>query len=62
MIKCNNVQEQAKDLSALILQRWQQLLAAGDFVLGEEVEKFEAWMSGRCHRAHAISLNSGTDA
>ena len=34
----------------------------GDFVLGEEVEKFEAWMSGRCHRAHSISLNSGTDA
>lgn len=62
MIKCNNVQEQAQDLSALILQRWQELLATGDFVLGEEVVKFEAWMSGRCNRAHAISLNSGTDA
>ena len=62
MIKCNNVQEQAQDLSALILQHWQELLAAGDFVLGEEVVKFEAWMSERCNGAYAISLNSGTDA
>jgi hypothetical protein len=36
MIKCNNVQEQAQDLSALIFQRWQELLVTGDFVLGEE--------------------------
>jgi len=51
MIKCNNVQEQAQDLLALIFQRWQELLVTGDFVLGEEVTKFEAWMSERCHRA-----------
>ncbi|WP_408600388.1 DegT/DnrJ/EryC1/StrS family aminotransferase [Pseudomonas sp. PLMAX] len=62
MIKCNNVLEQANDLSALILKRWQVLLATGDFVLGEEVAKFEAWMSERCNGANAISLNSGTDA
>jgi dTDP-4-amino-4,6-dideoxygalactose transaminase len=62
MIKCNNVLEQANDLSALILKRWQELLATGDFVLGEEVAKFEAWMSERCNGANAISLNSGTDA
>jgi hypothetical protein len=30
MIKCNNVLEQANDLSALILKRWQELLATGD--------------------------------
>ena len=54
--------EQAKDFSARILQRWQELLAVGDFVLGEEVEKFEAWMSGRCNRAHAISLSFASSA
>lgn len=54
MIKCNNVQEQTQDLSAQIFQRWQALLATGDFVLGEEVAKFDAWMSVRCDRAYAI--------
>lgn len=62
MIKCNNVQEQAQDLSIQILERWRELLLTGDFVLGEEVTKFEAWMSERCNGAYAISLNSGTDA
>ena len=62
MIKCNNVQEQASDLSGLILKQWQSSLSAGDFVLGDEVAQFEAWMSRRCAGAHAISMNSGTDA
>ena len=62
MIKCNNVQEQAQDLSGQIFTRWQELLQSGDFILGDEVLAFEAWMSGRCGGAHAVGLNSGTDA
>ncbi|ENM5772120.1 DegT/DnrJ/EryC1/StrS family aminotransferase [Vibrio mimicus] len=56
------MQEENQDLSSEILRCWQNLLGTGDFVLGEEVVKFEAWMSARCGMAHAISLNSGTDA
>ena len=59
MIKCNNVQEQAQDLSGQIFARWQELLQSGDFILGDEVLAFEAWMSGRCGGAHAVALNSG---
>ncbi|WP_439878656.1 DegT/DnrJ/EryC1/StrS family aminotransferase [Pseudomonas prosekii] len=62
MIKCNNVQEQAQDLSAQIFERWQALLQSGDFILGDEVLAFESWMSDRCGGAHAVALNSGTDA
>lgn len=62
MIKCHNVQEQASDLSELILEQWRRAMIAGDFVLGEEVTRFEAWMSQRCGGAYAVSVNSGTDA
>lgn len=62
MIRCNNVQEQAQDLTEAILERWRTVLAAGEFILGEEVSRFEAWMSGRCSNAHVVSMNSGTDA
>lgn len=48
MIKCNNVQEQAQDLWGQIFARWQELLQSGEFILGDEVLAFEAWMSGRC--------------
>jgi dTDP-3-amino-2,3,6-trideoxy-4-keto-D-glucose/dTDP-3-amino-3,4,6-trideoxy-alpha-D-glucose/dTDP-2,6-dideoxy-D-kanosamine transaminase len=62
MIKCNNVQEQAQDRSGQIFERWQALLQSGDFILGDEVLMFESWMSDRCGGAHAVALNSGTDA
>lgn len=62
MIKCNNVQEQAHDLSGLIFERWREVFNAGEFVLGDEVPRFETWMSQRCAGAYAISMNSGTDA
>ncbi|WP_445496234.1 DegT/DnrJ/EryC1/StrS family aminotransferase [Photorhabdus sp. SF281] len=62
MIKCNNIQEQALDLSEFIFKQWRDVLAAGDFVLGEEVSRFEEWMSQYCGGAYAVSLNSGTDA
>ncbi|MCC8376003.1 MULTISPECIES: DegT/DnrJ/EryC1/StrS family aminotransferase [Photorhabdus] len=62
MIKCNNIQEQAIDLSELIFKQWQNVLTTGDFVLGEEVSRLEKWMSQCCGGAHAIALNSGTDA
>lgn len=62
MIQCNNVEEQARDLSERIFQRWRHVLTEGEFVLGSEVAQFETWMSNRCGGAFAISLNSGTDA
>ncbi|PHM47432.1 DegT/DnrJ/EryC1/StrS family aminotransferase [Xenorhabdus miraniensis] len=62
MIKCNNIQEQALDLSEQIFKQWQDILATGDFVLGEEVSRLEKWMSQCCGGTHAIALNSGTDA
>jgi dTDP-4-amino-4,6-dideoxygalactose transaminase len=62
MIRCNNVQEQARELSGAIAERWRKVLDAGTFILGEEVSCFEAWMSQRCGGAAAITTNSGTDA
>lgn len=62
MIKCNNVQEQAQDLTEAIFEQWRNVLSTGDFILGEEVSRFETWMSGRCNDAHVLSMNSGTDA
>lgn len=44
------------------MERWRDVLATGDFVLGNEVARFETWMSHRCAGADVISLNSGTDA
>lgn len=62
MIKCNNVQEQARDLTEDILERWRGVLSASDFILGEEVSQLEKWMSCLCCGAHVVSMNSGTDA
>jgi dTDP-4-amino-4,6-dideoxygalactose transaminase len=62
MIKCNNVQEQAQDLCGEIFERWRELLQSGEFILGDQVLAFESWMSDRCGGAHAVALNSGTDA
>lgn len=62
MIKCNDVQEQTSDLAEQLIERWRRVFAAGDFVLGDEVLLFENWMSQRCGSAHAVSMNSGTDA
>lgn len=62
MIKCNNVQEQAQDLTEAIFEQWRNVLWSGDFILGEEASQFETWMSGRCNAAHVVSMNSGTDA
>lgn len=62
MIRCNNVREQARDLSGAIAERWREVLDAGAFILGDEVSRFETWMSQRCGGANAITMNSGTDA
>ncbi|MBF0324287.1 MAG: DegT/DnrJ/EryC1/StrS family aminotransferase [Alphaproteobacteria bacterium] len=37
-------------------------LATGAWVGGEAVERLEADLAARCGRAHAVALNSGTDA
>jgi dTDP-4-amino-4,6-dideoxygalactose transaminase len=62
MIKVTNVKEQAQDLYSEIQTRWKKIIETGDFILGQEVNDFESWMSVRCGTAHAISMNSGTDA
>jgi dTDP-3-amino-2,3,6-trideoxy-4-keto-D-glucose/dTDP-3-amino-3,4,6-trideoxy-alpha-D-glucose/dTDP-2,6-dideoxy-D-kanosamine transaminase len=43
MIKCNNIQEQASDLSELIFERWRHILAIGDFS-DDDVEKIVKWI------------------
>ena len=62
MIKCNDIQEQARDLSEAIIERWRHVLHGGEFVLGDEVAVFEQEMSRRCGGAYAVAINSGTDA
>ena len=38
------------------------MLDAGRFVLGEEVERFEAAFAAYCGARHAVGVASGTDA
>ncbi len=39
-----------------------RVFGKGDFILGEAVERFERAAADVCGAAHAVSLNSGTDA
>jgi len=45
-----------------LLQAVDQVLTHGRIVLGPEVTEFEIAVADRCHRAHGIGVNSGTDA
>ncbi len=45
-----------------ILAAVEHVLDRGDFILGEDVEKFETRLADYCGTKYAVGLNSGTDA
>jgi aminotransferase EvaB len=55
------LRQQFADADA-ILGKIGEVVASGDFTLGEELAKFETEFAARCGAAHAIGVNSGTDA
>jgi dTDP-3-amino-2,3,6-trideoxy-4-keto-D-glucose/dTDP-3-amino-3,4,6-trideoxy-alpha-D-glucose/dTDP-2,6-dideoxy-D-kanosamine transaminase len=62
MLSCSNVVEESRELTEEIIARWRSVLLAGDFILGQEVSRFESWVSNRCSGAYALTTNSGTDS
>lgn len=57
-----DVAAQHRALEPELLEAIQRVLEHGHFVLGEEVEQFEAAFAALCGTQHAVALNSGTDA
>lgn len=60
-IQCSYLPQQFADAGA-ILGKIGEVVAAGDFTLGDELAKFEVEFAARCGVPHAIGVNSGTDA
>ena len=61
-IPINNLGPENSDLLEELTHRLQSVLRSGDFMLGEEVEKFESSFARWCGAEYAIGVNSGTDA
>jgi len=53
---------QHRDLKEELLRAVGGVLDSGQFILGEETAKFEEEFAALCGTAHAVGLNSGTDA
>jgi dTDP-4-amino-4,6-dideoxygalactose transaminase len=53
---------QYRELRERILPAMERVMAAGDFILGEEVERFEAAFAAHCGVRHCVGVASGTDA
>src|ERR1043166_92012 len=53
---------QHRQSKAELLKAVGSVLDSGQFILGEETEKFEKEFAALCQTKHAIGLNSGTDA
>jgi dTDP-4-amino-4,6-dideoxygalactose transaminase len=49
-------------LEEAINRATRRVLASGNFILGEEVERFEASFAAYCGCRHAVGVNSGLDA
>src|SRR5438105_5795229 len=45
-----------------LLEAVGKVLDSGQFILGEEMERFEKEFAGLCQAKHALGVNSGTDA
>ncbi len=50
------------DLMAELLDAVERVARAGAFILGDEVEAFEAEFAGYCGTDHAVGVSSGTEA
>jgi dTDP-4-amino-4,6-dideoxygalactose transaminase len=53
---------QHRQSKAELLKAVGSVLDSGQFILGEETEKFEKEFAALCQTKHAVGLNSGTDA
>ncbi len=62
MILFNDFKKEYVALKDEVLMSIERVLASGWFVLGEEVEKFEAEFSNYVGSGHGIAVNSGSDA
>lgn len=62
MIPCANPAAQFRSQSAEILSTIERVCEAGNYILGPEVSAFETAFAAYCDAAHAIGVNSGTDA
>lgn len=57
-----NLKEQHKPLKKQLLKALEGVLDRGDFILGEDVSKFEEEFAAYCGVKYAVGVNSGTDA
>lgn len=57
-----NLAGQHRLLREEFLQAVGRVLDSGQFILGEETERFEKEFAGLCETKHAVGVNSGTDA
>lgn len=57
-----NLEEQNKLVKEEILLRLAQTMDRGDFILGQEVQAFEAMFAAYCECKFAVGLNNGTSA
>ena len=62
MIKFLNLNTQHQPIKKEIDSVFKKIIDKGEFIGGEEVEKFEKEFANFCRVKHAISVNSGTDA
>jgi dTDP-4-amino-4,6-dideoxygalactose transaminase len=53
---------QYRDLRERVLPAMERVMEAGDFILGEEVGRFEAAFAAHCGVRHCVGVASGTDA
>ena len=54
--------QQHQRLKAELLEAAGKVMDSGQFILGEELERFEKEFAGLCQSRHAVGVNSGTDA
>ena len=62
MVKFLDIYKQDKILHKSIIQGIKKLFKDGDFILGDEVKKFEINFASFCGAQYAISCGNGTDA
>lgn len=62
MILMNDFKAEPKELHEAMLERAQQVLASGWYVLGQELKDFESTWAQTCGVAHAIGVGNGMDA
>ena len=61
-IEFTNLKLQYQGIKDEIDAAIQRVVKSGDFILGEELEKFEKELSGYCGSSYAVGVASGTDA